>query len=125
MNPEEQCMQSLVRIASETYRFRKVFQKILSQLDAESADKYLSQYAWFEKSVRKALRESGLEIVEMQGQLYDPGMPLTPINLDDFSPDETLYIQQMMEPVIMRGGSIIKTGTAILDTLNETCPIGE
>ena len=125
MNSEEQCTRSLIRIASETYRFRKVFHKVLSQLDAVSANKYLSQYAWFEKSVQKALSESGLEIVEMQGQMYDPGMPLTPINLDDFPPDEPLYIQQMMEPVIMRDGSVLKTGTAILGLLNETCPIGE
>ena len=124
MNFEEQCVQSLVRIASEAYRFRKVFLKAMSHLDPETAEKYLNQYAWFEKSICNALQSSEIEIVDLQGQLYDPGLPLTALNLDDFSSDNALYVQQMMEPVIMRKGSVIKTGTAILDAKDNMDPFG-
>lgn len=105
---------SLIGIASELFRFRTVFGRVLSRLPAEEHEKYLSQYQWFAKRVVKALETAGLRVIDLQEKEYDPGMAVTPMNLDDFDPEDSLYIAQMMEPIIMEQDKVIKNGTVIL-----------
>lgn len=105
---------SLVSIAAETFRFQLVYSKVLSKLDLNEQAKYSSQFAWFTKKVTKALDEAGLHIVDVSGQLYDPGMAVTPLNIEDFEAEDILYVAQTMEPIIMQENAVIKTGTVIL-----------
>ena len=105
---------SLVAIAAETFRFQHVYSKVLSKLDLNEQAKYSSQFAWFTKKVTKALDEAGLRIVDVNGQLYDPGMAVTPLNIEDFEAEDILYVAQTMEPIIMQDNAVIKTGTVIL-----------
>ena len=114
MSNQESLKQNLLTIASETFRFERVFKKAISKLEIEDQNKYISQFAWFTKRVNKALDDSGLHLVNIEGQIYNPGMAVTPLNIEDFEPNDILYIKQMMEPVIMDGDSVVKTGTVIL-----------
>ena len=110
---------SLISIASEMFRFQKTFIKAISKLDIDEQNKYSSQFAWFSKKVIKALDSSGLRIVDADGQLYDPGMAVTPLNIEDFEVDDVLYVAQTVEPIIMQGDSVIKTGTVILGRITK------
>ena len=110
----EALTKSIGDIASELYRFRRVFSKAISKLDADEQGKYMSQFAWFSKRVDKAVDSAGLRILDVKGQLFDPGMAVTALNIEDFDTVDELYIEQMMEPIIMKGDSIQKTGTVIL-----------
>lgn len=113
-NQNETLTKSISDIASELYRFRRVFSKAISKLDPEEQSKYMSQFAWFSKRVDKAVDSAGLRILDVKGQLYDPGMAVTALNIEDFDTSDELYIEQMMEPIIMNGDIIQKTGTVIL-----------
>ena len=42
---------SIISIASETFRFQRVFAKAISKLDIEEQNKYSSQFSWFSKKV--------------------------------------------------------------------------
>ncbi len=106
--------ESLIEIACEHYRFKRVFAKAISKLDIEEQNKYSSQFAWFSKKVVRALDEADLKIVNVDGQLYDPGMAVTPLNIEDFETDDILYVEQTMEPIIMQENTVVKTGTVIL-----------
>ena len=110
----EKLTNSLISIASELFRFQQVFSKAISKLELDEQSKYSSQFAWFSKKVLKAIDEANLRIVDVNGQPYDPGMAVTPLNIEDFEPDDILYIKQMMEPIIMNGDTVVKTGTVIL-----------
>lgn len=106
--------ENLIAIALEQYRFQRVFAKAISKLELEEQAKYTSQFAWFSKKVTKALDDAGLRIVDVDGQLYDPGMAVTPLNIEDFEADDILFVAQTMEPIIMQDNAVIKTGTVIL-----------
>ena len=110
----ESMMKSIVDIASELYRFRRVFFKAISKIDGGDQEKYRSQFAWFSKRVDKAVETAGLRVLDIQGQEYDPGMSVTALNIEDFDVDDKLYVEQMMEPIIMKGDQIQKTGTVLL-----------
>lgn len=105
---------SLVSIASELFRFQKVFEKAIKKLEIDERNKYMSQYAWFSKKVLKALDEANFKIINIEGQLYDPGMAVTPLNIDEFEASDQLLIAQMIEPIIMKDKKVYKTGTVIL-----------
>ena len=110
---------SLISIASELFRFKQVFGKAISKLELDEQNKYNSQFAWFSKKVLKALDEANLKIVDVAGQLYDPGMAVTPLNIEDFETDDVLCVVQMMEPIIMNGDNVVKTGTVILGRIDK------
>lgn len=114
MQNEEKIMESVISIASELFRFRKVFEKVLTKIDYDDQKKYLSQYEWFNKKVEKALNDLDLRLVSMENQKYDPGIAVIPLNIDDFEPEDELMIEQMIEPIVMKDNTVIKTGIAIL-----------
>lgn len=105
---------SVIEIAVEHYRLKNTFIKAISKLDFEEQSKYMSQFAWFSKKVTKAVEEAGLRIVSLEGQSYDPGMAVTPLNIDDFEVEDELKIVQMIEPIIMQEDTVLKTGTVLL-----------
>lgn len=113
-NEYERLKENLISIAAELFRFQRVFAKAISKLEIEDQSKYSSQFTWFSKKVTKALDDSGLRVVDVDGQLYDPGMAVTPLNIEDFKADDILYIVQTMEPIIMQDNAVVKTGTVIL-----------
>lgn len=114
MNDFENIKNSVMEIAVEHYRFKNTFMKAISKLDFEEQSKYMSQFAWFSKKVTKAVEEAGLRIVSLEGQAYDPGMAVTPLNIDDFEVEDELKIVQMIEPIIMQEDTVLKTGTVLL-----------
>ena len=115
MEPDSAKLQNtLISIASELFRFQRVFEKAIGKLETDEKSRYMSQYLWFSKRVNKALEESNLRVLSLEGQLYDPGMAVTPLNIDEFEIDDQLYVLQTIEPIIMQDNTVVKTGTVIL-----------
>lgn len=120
MNEEfEALKRNLVTIASELFRVQRVFSKAISKLEMEEQNKYNSQFAWFTKKVMKALDDFGLRIINLDGQHYDPGMAVTPLNIEEFEADDVLYVAQTMEPIIMQNDAVVKTGTVLLGRIEK------
>lgn len=118
-NSIEDYKRSIIEMAVEAWRFRRVFDKAMSKLDAGESARYTGQFNWFIKKVEAALKTAGMRIVDIEGQPYDVGMALSPLNIDDFEPDDPLYVEQMIEPIIMDEEKVLKTGTAMLGRIEE------
>lgn len=116
---ETELKRAIIEMAVEAWRFRRVFEKAMSRLEAGESSRYIGQFNWFIKKVEAALRIAGMRIVDVEGQPYDIGMALSPLNIDDFDPDDRLYIEQMIEPIIMDDNNVLKTGTAMLGRIVE------
>ena len=110
---------SLIAIASELFRFQSVFEKAIGKLESDEQKKYISQFSWFSKKVYKALADVNLKLLDLEGKRYDPGMAITPINIDDFEADDELFVSQMIEPIIMQDDKVIKVGTVILGRIEK------
>ena len=105
---------SIIDIAIEAWRFRRVFSSAISKLDVTESNRYFNQYLYFFKKVETALENAGLKIANVEGEKYDMGLPVTPLNMEEFTQDDTLIIEQMLEPIIMNSGKVAKQGTVIL-----------
>ncbi len=101
-------------MAIAAWRFRKISENVMQKLDIVEQKRYRSQFIWFFKRVDAAVENAGLRIINVEGKPYDIGMAVNPLNLDDFSPNDELYVEQVIEPIIMDSTSIIKTGTVVL-----------
>jgi hypothetical protein len=66
------------------------------------------------KKNEEALEQAGLRIVNVEGHPFDPGMAATPLNIEEFNANDTLMVDQMLEPIIMGAEGLVKTGTVIL-----------
>jgi hypothetical protein len=106
--------QSLIDIAVESWRFARLYAKVVSKLDAGDAGRYLSQLRYFQRKVQENLEENGLILVNVEGHPYDPGMAASALNLADFGPDDVLQVDQMIEPIIMGHDGLRKQGTVML-----------
>ncbi|MFN9473611.1 hypothetical protein [Acidovorax sp.] len=82
--------QSLLEIAVESWRFSRLFGKLASKLDAGESGRHLKQLRYFQKKREEILGSSGLTLVNVEGQPYDPGMAASALNLGDFGPDNVM-----------------------------------
>ena len=105
---------SLLDVAVESWRFGRLFDRLLLRLDAGEQGRYRGQFRWFQRRLEDSLTDAGLRIVNVEGQAFDPGIAATPLNIEDFDSEEPLVIDQMIEPIIMGPDGLVRTGTVML-----------
>lgn len=106
--------ESVLTMAVEAWRFGRVFDRLLGRLEPGDKNRYRNQFNWFMKKVDDSLTQAGLRIVNVEGQVFDPGMAATPLNIEEFEVSEALVVDQMLEPIIMGDEGIVRTGTVML-----------
>ena len=106
--------EAVINLAIESWRFAKVFERGIAQLSAARVKRHTSQLRLFLKKTEESLEEVGLRVVNVEGYPYDPGMAATPLNIEDFEPEDHLVVDKMLEPIIMEGTVLAKTGTVTL-----------
>ena len=104
----------IINIAIEAWRFRRVSNRLINKLDSAERQRYQNQSRWFEKKLEEFLAEVGWQIVDIEGQAFDPGMAATPLNIEDFDAEDSLIVDQMLEPIIMSSEGLVRTGTVML-----------
>lgn len=107
-------MDVIINMAIESWRFSRVFDRLLIKLDAGEQKRYRSQLRWFMRMIEESLEQVNLRIVDVEGHPFDPGMAATPLNIEDFDSEEALIVDRMLEPIIMGKEGLVKTGTVIL-----------
>lgn len=113
-NNHNDIKESIISMAIESWRFSRVFDRLLAKLDAKEQNRYKNQFRWFVKKVEEALERSGMKIVNIEGHYFDTGMAATPINIEEFNENDVLIVDQMLEPIIMGKEGLIKTGIITL-----------
>ncbi len=110
----ESLKEAVINMAVESWRFGRIFDRLLTKLDAGEQNRYRSQFRWFLKKVEEALEQADMRIVNIEGHPFDPGMAATPLNIEEFGTEDTLMVDQVLEPIIMGKEGLIRTGTVIL-----------
>ena len=110
---------SLIALAVESWRFSKVFERLAHRLDAVEIARYVSQLDYFRQRIEENLASIDLTLVNMEGHDFDPGMAVRALNLDDFAPDDTLVIEQMIEPIVMGSEGLRRQGAVLLRRRHE------
>ena len=110
----EALTKSLLDVAVESWRFGRLFDRLLTKLDAGEQGRYRSQFRWFQRKLEDSLTGAGMRIVNVEGHPFDPGMAATPLNIEEFASEDALIVDQMLEPIIMGSEGVVRTGTVTL-----------
>jgi hypothetical protein len=110
----EQVEQSLIDVAIESWRFSRLFARVISKLDAGESSRYLNQMRYFQKKVEESLDANGLKLVNVEGLPYDTGVAASAVNLDEFAADDHLIVDQMLEPIVMGPNGLRREGAVML-----------
>lgn len=113
-NENRSPVDSLQDIAVESWRFVRLVDKLLMQLDAGERGRYQNQVRFFLRKLETNLASAGLKLVNLEGNHFDPGMAATAINIEDFEEGDELVVDQMIEPVIMGPDGLLHSGTVVL-----------
>lgn len=111
---EERLIKSLLELSIEGWRFSRTFARVISKLDAGEGSRYENQYRYYLKRISENLEEAGLRLVNVEGLAYDTGFAVSALNIGDFDPDDNLYVDQMIEPIIMGAEGVVRPGTVML-----------
>jgi hypothetical protein len=106
--------QSLLSVATESWRFAKLFVRVLGRLDPGEEARYASQFRHFQRRVEESLAENELRLVNVEGQAFESGMAAEALNIADFGPDDVLVVDQMLEPIIVGPDGLKKQGKVML-----------
>src|SRR4051812_2944847 len=101
MANDELLMKSLIDTSIEGWKFSKLVIRLLNKMDSGEAARYGNQLRYFLEKLEANLAAAEMRIVNLEGQLFDPGMAVNALNAGDFEPDDQLMIEQMLEPIIM------------------------
>ncbi|MBV5329362.1 MAG: hypothetical protein JZU65_17360 [Chlorobium sp.] len=110
----EQMEQSIIEIAVESWRFLRLFTRVISKLDAGEANRYANQMRYFQKKLEDNLETNNLKLVNVEGMSFDPGIAASALNIGDFEPEDQLLVDQMVEPIIMGPEGLKRQGTIML-----------
>jgi hypothetical protein len=113
-HPQERLTQSLIEIAVESWRFAKLFTRLISRLDAGESSRFVNQSRYYVKRLEESLEAAAMRLVNVEGQPYEPGMAAAALNLGDFGPDDRLLVDQMVVPIIMGPEGLLRAGTIML-----------
>ncbi|MCY4467232.1 MAG: hypothetical protein OXC08_00810 [Thiotrichales bacterium] len=105
---------TVLDLAVEAWRFGRAIDRLLVKLGEGEQRRHQRQLRWFQKKVQESLDAVEMRIVSLQGEAFDTGMAATPLNIDEFSSDDMLVVDQMLEPIVMGPDGVVRTGTVTL-----------
>ena len=106
--------QSLLTVATECWRFSKLFTRVLGRLEPGEENRYASQFRHFQRRVDESLAASQLTLVNVEGKTFESGMAAEALNIADFGPEDILVVDQMLEPIIVGPDGLKKQGKVML-----------
>ena len=115
--PRSSQEETLLNLAIESWRFGRVFSRVLAKLDVTEAARFASQLRYFQKRVDESLSTMGMRLVNLEGQPFDPGIAASALNLADFGPEDRLVVEQMVAPIVMGADGLVRPGTVLLGKL--------
>jgi hypothetical protein len=110
----DQIEKTLIDIAVESWRLSRLFNRVITKLDAGESNRYVNQLRYFQNKLEECLDAAGLRLVNVEGHIFDPGMAASALNIADFDPHDNLQVEQMLEPIIMGPNGLKKQGTVML-----------
>jgi hypothetical protein len=105
---------TIIDLAVESWKFSRLFVRAIAKLDAGEAPRYMSQLLYFQKRLEEGLATADLRLVDVEGQVFEPGIAASALNVGDFSAEDRLVVAQMLEPIIMNSDGLRRLGVVTL-----------
>lgn len=116
---------SFIELLIENFKIERVLNNILDEMYNSNdsnimrkTEKYIRQINWFKNKNKELKEKNNIEITNLEGQKYKEGLAVEVLNKEDLTGDEDIIISQMIEPIVMKDGNILKLGKIIIEKEN-------
>ncbi len=113
---------TIAHLAVEYWRLLKALERTIDRLPHEHVAKTTAQLRFSNRKFEYLLKEFGLNLVMFDGQKYEPNVPVTAINADDFTDGEDLTIESTLEPTLVKNMNVLLLGKVVLKKFEEETP---
>src|SRR3546814_16012412 len=108
-NTESSATEALIDLAVDSWKFARLFTRVISKLDAGEQARYANQVSFFQKRIDSTAEVAGARIVTIAGQPFEPGMAASPLNLQDFGEGDTRFVDRMLDPIGWGNDGVLRT----------------
>jgi len=97
-------LNNFIDIAINQWCLSRLFSKAVLKLDKPNVPKFSNQHNFYKKQLENSLSKIDIELdgETLNGEPYDPGHSITPINISSFSSDDILFIDKITSPIVIR-----------------------
>ena len=110
---------TLAHLAVEFWKLLKAFERTIRRLPNEHVARTTAQLRFSAGKLNSLLESSGLNLVTFDGQQFEPSIPATALNVDDFTNDEKLIIEATVEPAVVENMNVLLLGKVVLKKIDE------
>ncbi len=87
--------------------------RLAQRLEAGERKRFESRIAYFCKRLESCLTRAGFRCVNLEGRPIEMGIAASVLNLDEYSDEDELIVEQMIEPVIVGPQGVVRIGKAV------------
>lgn len=103
-----------VQLCVEFWKLAKAASKTVDLLDEAQGRKLSSQIKFSERQLTTLAAGLEIMIVDFDGEDFHPGLAASADNEDDFETETDLVVTKTIEPAIVSGMSVLKSGRVIV-----------
>lgn len=107
---------AVIELTVEAWRLRRTLKRTADKMTPLDQKRFNRPVTWFYKKLEETMEQFNLRVVDLEGQVFEQGMAVTPLNIDDLpnDPNQKLVIEAMLEPIIMNDEGVVKAGSVML-----------
>ena len=105
---------TLAHLAVEYWKLLKAFERTIGRLPQEHVARTTAQLRFSAGKLDSLLKDGGLNLVTFDGQKFEPNIPATALNADDFGDGEMLTVETTVEPAVVENMNVLLLGKVVL-----------
>lgn len=110
---------TLAHFAVEYWKLLRAFERTIDRLPHEHVAKTAAQLRFSAGRLESLLKEGGLNLVTFDGQKFEPNIPATALNAEDFTDAEILVIDRTVEPAVVENMTVLLLGKVVLKRIQD------
>jgi hypothetical protein len=106
--------QTTAKLAVEYWKLLRAFERALERLPSEHAPRTAAQLRYSAGRLDSLLAEGGLNLVTFEGRPFEPNLPVTALNAEDFAGIVDLVVESTVEPAVVADMKVLLWGKVIV-----------
>lgn len=105
---------SFTDLAVEHWRLIRVLERLIDRLPVEAQARVVAQARFAASKLNGLVTQNGFQLETFDGRTFEPSLPVTAVNADEFAGDMELHVRETLEPTVLSNGHVLKLGKVTL-----------
>lgn len=105
---------AFAKLAVEHWRLIRVLTRLVDRLPHESQARVAAQARFAGSQLDSLVKDQGMALVTFEGRMFEPSLPVTAVNAEDFAGAPALLVSETVEPTVMTDGRVLQLGKVLV-----------